>query len=837
MADVRAGTLHALGRAGRHSAGASALDRIVDELVARAKDHVRRVTALELRMLTGASLPPLAAGTVEGLDAEIAGLRERIDGWSGSDNDPLLDDLVAELHQLEAERQSLWESTESLTEKRNRLAALELLSRFVDVTTGVRRLRGEVEALEAAKLDLVKALIDDLDALEGVPAGFSPAIDAMRSRQDAQLDALLADLGIDAGAYAAAIDAMNDGLGPEEAGLAAFLFPPAYLAGVDRASLAELARQLDQARLQVEYQWGIYSGDVGGDGYDTYSVQWELYSAIDRLEELEDTVAAARSEVAWSPLQWAGSAPEMLLPADDRARLLGERLAGSHSPENVIEITRVLERVDGRTSAAFFNGLGVDLVGSLPHFVDYDWQVRREPPGGARPMLTALSEALGRAERTGLLSFGGAALMDTFGGGIHPARLLSYGSFSDRFLLEAAAATVIQGDDDLWSLGINAPDRAFGQWGDPLYWDPREMLLGRVATDPDLSGRLVREMDDLGRLGALLAPEVAHLNDGGQSAGLVLANLGVLAADDRPAGYVLPLVASVVDATARSHRTLDLGVAEGVGLMLLPSMEVFIPFHNTNGFYERDPLFSTDMVVALVERTGSTTSCDTTVRNLLGMLARSGATSLLEAQFALFEAEVITAHFDPIDLSRLDQLADDLGVMKGVFFDTQFDLNLTEARRSDRWNRMLTGTLKGIAGAGSVALTGGAGTLATLGLKRWAVQAILRQSARYGAGELGSGLFPTDRAEGVLEAEIERGRTEEILYDLMAIELLGRLEALDPPWPFSRDGMPYYPDDPGAVQAWFGEVEVFGGEVEIEEVMNTLRVIMVPEHSEIDTGG
>lgn len=826
LAGVRASVSSALSRVGRYSAANAALAGVVERAQYRSVDHRRRTGHLD-QLAFHRPVPVFAPTTVVGYDDAIAALRHRIEHWSGSDNDPILDQLVAELHRLQSEQLDLWIETASLGDRRTELSELEAIADWVNVSHRIGELRAEIATLEAGKLDLVREGIADQAALDGIPPGFSPALDALRSETAGLVDRLLADLGIDRAAYASAVAAMSEGLGPDEVGLSGVLFPSGYLDA--HAVIPPLATAVERAETRLQYLMAVHHGDIADHRItDTWS---ELIDAAERLDDLQGRLALARAELKMSNLAYLSGGPEILLPAAERASFVGRLLVEAlYSNEPLDELGGFLSETDPATAAAFFNTLGPELTGSLPVFIEADWYRNDAESGAARATLVAFSEALGHAQRSGLLTFGGAELVATYRGGIHPARLLEFGSFGDGFLLDAAAATVRQGDDDLWSIGINVADTTFGEWSDPLYWDPREMLLGRVALDPDLSARLVRRLE--GDLGALLHPEVPYLNDSGLAAGLVIANTGVVAADD-PAAH--RLVASLM-AEAASDGRLASGVAEGLALMIAPSMEIVVPFHNATGFYERDARFASPLVTSLVDAAGSTSGYDERLAEFLDVLSRSGATPMLLAQYGWFEAGVLTDLFDPYDLSRLAEVADDLGVAKGVFFDTQFDLDLAAARRTDEWNRMLGGTLKGIAGAASIALTGGAGTIATLGLKRWAGQLIAKQATRYGAGELSGSLLPTDNAEGVLAAEIDRDTAESIMYDLIAIELLDSHGALDPPWPHYVDGTAVY-HDPIVTQEWFSNVEVLDGGFEIEEVIAVVRSIMVAEHVEIDTGG
>ncbi|MDH3607036.1 MAG: hypothetical protein OER12_08565, partial [Acidimicrobiia bacterium] len=244
---TRSEILQALATIGKTSGSTAALSGVVSNLRTRALDlesrasFVERLQPIEL-VATAPSWSP--AGYDSLVDASMADtqmliddLSHRIDHWSGSDNDPILDELIATRRALEHSAST--KAATPLSHIEREIADLEVISGYVNVSHLIAEKKAELAELTALKADALRQSLATVETLENIPYGGTEEIARLYREARAEVEALQTELGVTAGDFRAAVAAMQDGMMPEETGLSPLLFDPAYL---ERTALVEDAQ-------------------------------------------------------------------------------------------------------------------------------------------------------------------------------------------------------------------------------------------------------------------------------------------------------------------------------------------------------------------------------------------------------------------------------------------------------------------------------------------------------------------------------------------------------------------------------------------------------------------
>lgn len=398
--------------------------------------------------------------------------------------------------------------------------------------------------------------------------------------------------------------------------------------------------------------------------------------------------------------------------------VLATRLLDALEQQQLDDVEAILLQLTGLDDAelvAFFERLGVDMVGLFPQLL-VDAGVN---PVDLTPYLAPVGDALGIASRAGdamALSFTGAEMMEGHEGrSITPAAYFDFGDFSPDFLF-AAAGRVLSGfaESDLPLQGADYTlEDGSGAGPDPRLPVIRAILAADLTTQRGFLTHLAVQ----GSLPGLVAPATAWA-DGGEAVGTLLRSL-VAAPDTASVDTTAAVIRVVADAGA-----LAPAIALGSAVMVAPHLPSFV----------MTTRFGTGAVT--LEQTALRTSLDAmpdadgVVTGFLGaVLAHADARTTLHTAFSALVAATITRHLDPDDTDSLAPLADDLGVLWGTLFGLSLQSDLDQARRDD--------AAVGIAGeAANLAvgylLTGGAGAIAATGFRAWAAKTL------GGAGLLGA---------------------------------------------------------------------------------------------------
>jgi hypothetical protein len=375
--------------------------------------------------------------------------------------------------------------------------------------------------------------------------------------------------------------------------------------------------------------------------------------------------------------------------------------------DEVEAILLQLQALDDRELVAFFERLGVDMVGIFPQLV-VDAGVN---PVDLAPYLSPMGEALGTASRAGdgmALSFTGAEMMDGHEGrSITPAAYFDFGVFSSDFVF-AAAGKVFAGfaESDLPLHGADyVLEDGSGAGPDPRLPLIRTILAADLATQRGFLTHLAVQGD----LAGLVAP-ATQWSDGGEGVGALLRSL-VTGIDAATVDTTVGLIRVVADAGGLAP-AIALGSAVAVAPHL-PSFVLATRFGAGAVTLEQTEVRSA--LEAVPDAPGVVTGF------LAALLPHPEARATLHTAFSALLAATVAERLDPANTDSLAPLADDFAVLWGALFGLSLQSDLDEARGDD--------AAVGMAGdAANVAvgymLTGGAGAIAATGFRAWAANAL-----------------------------------------------------------------------------------------------------------------
>ncbi len=411
--------LEVLALVGVTSPSTRALSTTVSELRDRATDLDARAAFVEhldpiAAVVTVPSFDPRRFDTLAGDDlsdmaALSADLDRRIANWSGSDNDPILDDMIAARDELASRLTT--SSASSVEALQDRLAELRSLARYVNVGSSIE---GTLEDLAIA----------------------------------------LREVGFDPTTFQRALDAMTSGLSPREAGLPSHYFTADYRAAWESSPIAALTVRL--ARVDVEI------GDLRSELEAQADLPW--WQSNDTYIRLVELAGERADLIRWvEEVRAALPRPDHRLlidrlytfdlPAETRDASIGILLAdlyGMASAELDAGLLGLLadqmEHFSGQPTVAvsFFNALGPDGLAGLPDtymrafdgyvpLSDYAWANHLDGFGNA---LAAATQAPGLTIRP-------ADLADWRSGRMDASVLLNWGRYDTEFLIEYMAQVVV----------------------------------------------------------------------------------------------------------------------------------------------------------------------------------------------------------------------------------------------------------------------------------------------------------------------------------------------------------------------------------------------------------
>ena len=797
----------ALAMIGKSSGSTAALSGVVSSLRTRALDleyrasFVERFQPIEM-VATAPSWNPTAYDTLVGSSLHdgqllIDDLSYRIDNWAGSDNDPILEELIATMRAMESSAAA--RAATPLAQIKQEIAELEAISGYVNVAVPLAEKKAELADLTASKTESLRQAIGTMQRLESIPYGGTEAIRALYHQVQVEVETLQIELGVTADDFRAAVAAMSEGLTPGEMGLSPLLFDPAYL---DRTALAEAA-QADVRKLEAELSRLYWLAD------NEIPAELGENRLLDSLV-LEDAIEDATAHVDDVRRQIVPSIGDLsawiagfdLVPSSTGDAVFADTLiaaAVDGDSADAVAIADALGRVEAAAAGAFFNQYGVEGTANLPWAIieKFHYEYRE----GVETLRT-ISIALADAQRAGHLSFSGSELMNQIPGGYLPANLFRFGDFTSGYLAEAGAFMVGKGDHDRLHAIASFDTPSLMELGDPWPFDPRLMILERVAEDATASLRMVQMLADNEQLGLLIDPDVEYLNSEGAAVGEVLAHVGVAAAGEEHGGRYTDLLAKVVVAASPVDGT-QRGVADGLTTMMAPHLGAVVPFNNGNSFngYHRDlgPIPLNDALASLgLDENAQDQAFDA----LLDVIAGAGGVELLEASVTNWIAFQILSLYDPADPRAFEQWSDDFGGLMGVYLDAEFDGKLATAEARDKTNKMYR-TITSIATSAALSYgTGGIGFFVGKPVTKWAASRI----ASHGIGWLRDGFLPTDSGKKVLLEQVTGIHDDISEANLLFIELQGP-DYFEVPYRWYDDlGQPYLPPDPADFNDWKNEL-------------------------------
>lgn len=424
-------------------------------------------------------------------------------------------------------------------------------------------------------------------------------------------------------------------------------------------------------------------------------------------------------------------------PADHlslRAERLAHDLLDGLERGQLDAVEAIIARLAGLTEddlVAFFDHLGVDLVGLFPRLVAAAGVNAAQLDRYLAPM----GRALGIASRAGdgmSLPFTGAELMDGRGdGAISPAAYFDFGHFSPDFLA-AAAAGVLAGFDAS-DLPLRGPDYTLED-GTAAGPDPRLPLLRAVREmATDTQRHFLAHLAVQGLLPGLLAPATPWY-DGGEAAGALLRCL-VTASD----GATMGTTAEVMRVAAEA-RGVSPAVALGAASAVAPHLAslVLSPWFGPGSVtLQQTPL--RPALDALPDASGIVQGF------LASVLVHTEAAATLHTAFSALLAATVAAHLDPQDADSLAPVSDDLGLLWGALFGPGLQVDLDRARRLDANVGIVAGAVGLAAG---YLLTGGAAAITSSGFAGWATEAMT--GVGLAVAPVDALLGGTGAAEGVL---------------------------------------------------------------------------------------
>lgn len=412
-----------------------------------------------------------------------------------------------------------------------------------------------------------------------------------------------------------ALDAMQRGLHPNEAGVPPEYFPPEYVSMKDLdAEIVALEADRDDADGFAWWRWD-------NDGERIAEIDAELSAKRTERAALADGLGASgggylteveaiaalgdhTGDQAWEGEQygrWTNEHEELFGHNEYGSVILNYRSGRSYGDE----YTRIGNELVGRpeVALAFYNEVGADGAAHLPTALADSVGLGNDGEDldeVLEDFSVALAEAseLDHPDGSPRLEFTGDELMAgplTNNGSAwqtvyDPAFLFVSGDFDQQFLVDATAELLRQVEEN--------PDRAPAVWlaqseyGPSAYVpgeDSRNILLARSSEDQDLVTAVVAELDSTGDLDLLLSPEVPfaftyrgddsyHPNlasDAPIATFLVIAgsddltaNTIMNAAFDDPDPFSDSLVAAGIDGIMAQHATLmyDPSVLQAVGI-------------------------------------------------------------------------------------------------------------------------------------------------------------------------------------------------------------------------------------------------------------------------------
>ncbi len=181
---TRSEIVQALAQIGRSSSSTAALSGVVTALKSRAFDldgrasFVERFQPIEL-VATAPSWSPrsydsLAGATLKDMGMLIDDLSYRIDNWSGSDNDPILDEMIATRTALEYSYSTA--TATPLSQIEQEIAELVAIADYVNVSALIAEKKAQLADLTALKMESLRQAIATVETLETIPYGGTEAL-------------------------------------------------------------------------------------------------------------------------------------------------------------------------------------------------------------------------------------------------------------------------------------------------------------------------------------------------------------------------------------------------------------------------------------------------------------------------------------------------------------------------------------------------------------------------------------------------------------------------------------------------------------------------------------
>ncbi len=797
----------ALAMIGKSSGSNAALSGVVSSLRTRALDleyrasFVERFQPIEM-VATAPSWNPTTYDTLVGSSLQdarllIDDLGYRIDNWAGSDNDPILDELIATKRAMESSAAA--RAATPLAQIEQEIAELEAISGYVNVAVLITEKKAELADLTASKAESLRQAIATMQSLESIPHGGTEAISALYHQVQVEVETLQIELGVTADDFRAAVAAMREGMTPGEVGLSPLLFDPAYL---ERTALVEDAQaEVSKLESALAHLYWLADNEIPAELgenrlLDSLVLEEAIEDAAAHVDDVRRQIVPSIGDLS------AWIAGFDLVRGSTGDAVFAETLIASTidgDSAGAVAIADALGRVDAAAAGAFFNQYGPDGTANLPWAIIEQFHYEY---GEGVDTLRRISIALADAQRAGHLSFSGSELMNQIPGGYLPANLFRFGNFTSGYLAEAGAFMVGNGDRDrLYGIaGFDTP--SLMELGDPWPFDPRLMILERVAEDPAASLRMVETLAGNDQLRLLIDPEVEYLNTEGAAVGEVLVHVGVAAAGEDTGGRFTDLLAQVVLTTSQVDGTQK-GVADGLTTMLAPHLGAVVPFNNGNSFngYHRDldPIPLNDVLASLgLDENAQDQAFDA----LLDVIVGGGGVDLLEANVTNWIAFQTLSLYDPTDPRSFEQWSDDFGGLMGVYLDAEFDGELATAEARDKTNKMYR-TITSIATSAALSYgTGGIGFFVGKPVTKWAASRIASQ----GIGWLRDGFLPTDNGKKVLLEQVNAIHEDISEANLLFIELQGS-DYFEVPYRWYDDlGHAYLPPDPADFNDWKNEL-------------------------------
>ena len=471
-----------------------------------------------------------------------------------------------------------------------------------------------------------------------------------------------AALGLTAEGFAAAAQAMVDGVSPDGAGLDPLLFPQSYVEA--HADWTRLTRERDTLEDALDQAWLRLYDSHGGD------TAFEDYVTIAALLDLVETTLNDRyPDGAGVELLTSASYLDglILLTGDASSAALGGFLghtvdAGFGDPDTLSEVGAVVSATINtpNEAAALFNAIPREMLPILPVTAYEDLY-------GTIETMAPFAEALALASHSDSLRVTGADLVGEFS---EPQAFNWFVGvqYNPAFLEEVAIAQAEVSSGDVympWTL-----DTYYDHNGTQISMDARVLVAQGIADSGyDHAASLVGELADRGLLGGYVDPASGY-GDGGAEAGRILALLGTEI--DRAASVQ---VAEVMAAVGQS--SAQPGVLEGAALMVGPHLPALLT-ETHGGDLERTPL------AGLVEPEGETIHAF-----LAEVLADNAATEIVFSLAAMHLAASLDANIDSTDPTSISATTAGYGELVDLLVEVSMDENLADAERRDHINGIM----------------------------------------------------------------------------------------------------------------------------------------------------